>query len=124
MSKKMLNFDQFLAEKNKDYIEVTVYGKVYKVKREVPAIVPIMIGRAGEDADEKLLGEAMMRAGDIMFGKDVIDELCDKGISATELGHLIRQVFTMVSGQDVDGDEDSATYDDSSRYKKKDTPRK
>lgn len=123
MASKTLNFDRFLSEKKNEYITVTVMGKEYKVRNEVPAIVPIMIARAGEDENASTVGLAMMRAGDVMFGKEAIDEMCNNGISTTELGMLIRQVFGMVSGQDIDGD-DTETLDDSSRYVEKKKPKK
>lgn len=124
MGKKTLNFDRFMSEKKRDYITVTVFGKDYKVANEVPAIVPIMIARAGEDADASAVGLAVLRAGDVMFGKDAIQEMCENGISTIDLGQLIREVFSMVSGQNVDGETDEATYDDSMNFKEKNKPKK
>lgn len=113
-----LNFDQFMGEKKKETITVHAYGKDYIVKKEIPAIVPIMLARAAEDNDkvsQQTVGLAMLRAGDIMFGEGAINEMCHKGATADDLAKLFRMVFEMVSGQTIDGDDsDEATYDDAS----------
>ena len=116
MANKFIDFDRFLDEKKQTSLTVKVYGKEYKIKDEVPAIVPILLARAGESANNSTIGDTIMRAGDIMFGKDVITELCNKGMSAEEMGALIRTVFSRVSGQDIDGDdrEDEQNVDDAS----------
>jgi len=128
MANKVIDFDRFLAEKKQTYITVKVYGKEYQIKDEVPALVPILLARAGESANKSLIGDAIMRAGDIMFGKDAITELCNKGMSAQEMGALIRTVFSRVSGQDIDGDdmEDEQNVDDASGkvVRKKNSPKK
>lgn len=113
MANKVLNFDQFMAEKNKDYIEVTVFGKTYKVKNDVPAIFPVKLARASESVNNGVVGSALMEAGEIMFGQDAVDEMCRNGISAKELGMLYIQVFNMVSGQNIDAEDiDVETYED------------
>lgn len=115
MSNKVLNFDRFISERKSEYIEVTAFGKTYNVKKEIPAIVPIMLARAGEDVNNQEIGLSMMKAGDVMFGKDAIDEMCAAGATVSELGQLFRMVFSMVSGQDIDGDDlDDEEYDDES----------
>lgn len=115
MANNVLNFDQFMSEKKHEYITVTAFGKQYKVKKEIPAIVPIMLARAGEKANSGDIGLAMMKAGDIMFGEKAVMEMCENGASASDLGQLFRMVFSMISGQDIDGDDmDEAEYDDTS----------
>lgn len=115
MANRVLNFDKFMNEKKHEYITVTVFGKDYKVKNEIPAIVPIMLARAGEDANNSDVGLAMMKAGEIMFGKEAVDEICEAGASVEQLSQLFKMVFQMVSGQDIDGDDmDEAEYDDTS----------
>lgn len=115
MANRTLNFDNFMAEKKAEYIEVIVYGKKYKVKREIPAIVPIMMARANEDTQREEVMLTILRAGDIMFGKDNITAFCENGMSTDQLSELIQQTFNKISNEDVDGDEiDEATYDDES----------
>lgn len=113
MANRVLNFDQFIGEKKQEYIIVKAFGHEYKIKKEIPAIVPIMLARAGEKTQAQDVGLAMMKAGDVMFGKEAVDEMCMSGATVTDLGTLFRKVFEMVSGQDIDGDDiDSETYDD------------
>lgn len=116
MANNMIDFDQFLKERKRSYITVKVFGEEYKVKNELPAIVPIMIARAGEDADSGVIGNAIMQAGEVMFGAETIEKFCRMGMSAPELGTLIRLVFNRVSGQNVDGEDmgDEQSGDDAS----------
>ena len=112
----ILNFDKFMSEKTKEVIIVHAYGKDYTVKKEIPAIVPIMLARAADDntkVSQQEVGLTMLRAGDIMFGKEAINEMCSKGATADDLAKLFRMVFEMVSGQTIDGDDaDEASYTD------------
>jgi len=113
MSKRTLNFDNFMDEKNAETIDVIVYGKCYKVKKQIPAFVPIMMARANEDTDQGQVTLSILRAGDVMFGKKAIDSFCEKGMSIEQISNLIMQVFNMISNEDVDGEDvDEATYDD------------
>lgn len=112
MNKRVLDFDNFMAEKKQEPIIVRVFGKEYKVKPEIPAIVPVMMARANEEMNENDASRMVLRAGDIMFGKGAIEELCDKGISVGNLGALIKQVFDMINGQGLDDDEEETLSDD------------
>ena len=111
MSKRTLNFDNFMMEKKEDPIEVTVFGEVYKVKPEVPAIVPVMMARSNEEMSEADASMMVLRAGDIMFGKNNIEKFCEKGMSVNDLGLLIRKVFDMINGTGLD-DDDTETLSD------------
>lgn len=48
MASRTLNFDNFITEKKAEPVFITVFGKEYKVKPEIPAIVPVMMARANE----------------------------------------------------------------------------
>lgn len=115
MANRTLNFDNFMAEKKAEYIDVTVFGKQYKVKREIPAIMPIMMARANESTKREEVMLSILRAGDIMFGEKAIDTFCENGMSSDMLAELIQQTFNMISSEDVDGDDlDEETFDDES----------
>ena len=47
----------------------------------------------------------ILRAGDVMFGKKTVGEFCDNGMRADQLVTLIKMVFEMINGKDVDGDD-------------------
>ena len=111
MSKRILNFDNFMAEKNEEPIIVQVYGEEYKVKPEIPAIVPVMMARSNEEMNEGDASRMVLRAGDILFGEENINKFCKKGMSIENLGILIRQVFDMINGKSVD-DDDAETLSD------------
>lgn len=111
MSKRILNFDNFMAEKDEEPIIVRVYGEEYKVKPEIPAIVPVMMARSNEEMSEGDASRMVLRAGDILFGEDNINKFCKNGMSIENLGSLIRQVFDMINGKSVD-DDDAETLSD------------
>ena len=111
MSKRILNFDNFMAEKDEEPIIVRVYGEEYKVRPEIPAIVPVMMARSNEEMSEGDASRMVLRAGDILFGEENINKFCKKGMSIENLGSLIRQVFDMINGKSVD-DDDAETLSD------------
>ena len=112
---KVLNFDQFMSEKNKETIDVQVYGKTYKVPMEIPAIVPVMMARAESALDSQQSTKMVMRAADAMLGAEAVDELCCKGMSASDLSSLVQQLFKKINGADEDEDEAEEVSDEDSR---------
>ena len=117
-----LDFDRFLAEREKQYITVCVYGKEYRVKREIPAIVPIMLARAGEDGGAELAGRALLQASEMMIGREAVDAFCRQGMSADELGALIERTFALITGGETESAaevlEDDGTKRSGDRAKK------
>lgn len=109
---KILNFDQFMSEKQKETITVTVYGKEYAVPMEIPATVPVMMARAESSMDGQQSTKMVMRAADAMFGADAVDEMCSKGMSAGNLASLVQELFKAINGTD-DDEEEELTDDDS-----------
>ncbi len=91
----MLDFDRFLAEKEKEMLPVRVMGKVYEVRPEIPAMVPILMARS-EEMGEGDATRLVLRAADALFGKEAMDEMAEKGLSVDELAELVRQVFARI----------------------------
>lgn len=110
-----LNFDKFMSENKREEIDVTVFGKVYKVPAAVPAIVPVMMARAELAGDAQESTKMIMRAADIMFGGDAVDEMCRNGMSAPDLAGLVQMLFAKINGQDPDEDEAEELTDEDSR---------
>ena len=110
--KKVLNFDQFMQEKNNDVIEVTVLGHTYEVPAEIPAIVPVMMARAENSTDQQHATKMVMRAADAMFGTKAVDEMCANGISASSLVTLMEQLFQKINSPVDDENDDSEEYTD------------
>lgn len=106
MAKRTLNFDNFMTEKKQEPILVTVFGKEYPVKPEIPAIVMVTLARSNDkNISEFEATQMMIRAGDALFGKSVMNEFCDKDMQASQLIELIKMVFEVINGKDVDGDD-------------------
>lgn len=106
MANRTLNFDNFMTEKKQDPIMVTVFGKEYAVKPEIPAIVMVTLARTNESTmSESEAAMMIMNAGDVMFGREAINEFCARGMRSDQLVTLIKMVFEMINGKDVDGDD-------------------
>jgi len=106
MASRTLNFDNFMTEKKQEPIKVTVFGKEYDVKPEIPAIVMVTLARTNESTmSESDAAMMILNAGDVMFGKKAISEFCQNGMRADQLVTLIKMVFEMINGKDVDGDD-------------------
>ncbi|MBR6029223.1 MAG: hypothetical protein IKP40_09025 [Clostridia bacterium] len=116
-NRRTLNFDNFIMEKDREPVYVTVFGKEYPVRPEIPAIVPVQLARAGlkasDDVSEGDSAMNLIRAGDIMLGREAMDEICAKGLSTADLGALIMKLFELVNGTSVDGDESEELDDES-----------
>ena len=123
---RTLNFDNFMNEKKQDPIVVTVFGKDYQVKPEIPAIVMVTLARTNESTiSDSEAAMMIIRAGDVMFGKKAVNEFCEKGMRADQLVDLIRKCFDMINGKNVDGedveeisDEDGMTAASGNKAKK------
>ena len=106
MNNRTLNFDNFMTEKKQEPIMVTVFGKEYPVQPEIPAIVMVTLARTNDtsmtDSDAAMM---IINAGDILFGKETINDFCAKGMRADQLVQLIKMVFELINGKDVDGDD-------------------
>lgn len=101
----MLDFDRFLAEKREEYVTVTVYGRRFRVKKAVPALLPLTLARAGENGREAL-GKALLQAGDALFGREAMDGFCRAGMAADSLTALVEQTLALILGgeEETDGD--------------------
>ena len=106
MNSRTLNFDNFMTEKKQEPIMVTVFGKQYPVQPEIPAIVMVTLARTNDTSmTESDAAMMIINAGDILFGKAAINEFCAQGMRADQLVTLIKMVFEMINGKDVDGDD-------------------
>lgn len=112
---KVLEFDKFLSEAKGDTIDVKIYDKTYSIQARIPAIVPLMMARAEELADQSSRNaeytRMVFKAADAIFGKDNMTEIASKGMSVDELSLLIQKVFNMINGEDED-DESEELSDD------------
>lgn len=124
---KTLNFDKFIAEKDKEKILVTILGKEYEIKHEIPAIVPIMMARAEgmkEEERNTLYTRMIMKSADAMLGESVIDELCSRGLTQSDLVDLVGKLFSIIRGLDAEEDSTEELSDDAAFVSKEDTEKK
>lgn len=112
MANKVLNFDQFISEHSKAKVEVTVFGKVYKVPCEIPAIVPVMMARAEQGSDVAMSSQMIIKAADSLFGADVVNEFCDKGMTAPMLAELVRRMFDVINGKTDEAEDEAEELSD------------
>lgn len=112
---KTLNFDLFMQENEKRTIDVTVFGDVYPVSMEIPAIVPIMMARAEESMNPKDSTNMIMRAADAMFGSEAVNKMCRKGMTAANLVKLVERLFAEINGTITDDDDTQELTDEDSR---------
>ena len=111
---KTLNFDRFLAEKNNETIEVTIYGSTYKVPARIPAIVPVMMARSEDTPDAAVSMKLIFKAADALLGADVVTEICSKGLAVDDLAQLVKNLFDLINGA-ADDTEQELTDEDSRR---------
>lgn len=117
MGNKTLNFDRCISEMKRETITVTVKDKEYVIPCAIPAIVPVMMARSEAALDSALKTNMIFRAGDAMFGKANIDQMCADGLIADDLARLIDMIFRMVQGNESEEDL-SQELDDESGYRK------
>ena len=110
MARTTLDFDRFLSEKRQEYLTVRAFGAEYRVKREIPALLPLTLARAEEAERPAALEMALLRAADVLLGCENVDALCEKGIGATELTALVEKILAEVCG--VEGAETAVLEDD------------
>ena len=103
---KVINFDQFMSEKNNEKLDVVIFGKTYHVPMAIPAIVPIMMARAEESMSPNESTRMVMLAADAMLGKENVDEICAKGMTAKDLATLIQQLFSAINGTEEDEEQE------------------
>jgi len=103
---KVLNFDQFIAEKSKETITVTVFGDEYEVPMEIPAIVPVMMARAESTNDPQMASRMTFKAADAMLGVDAVNKMCSKGMSSNDMATLVQMLFEKINGKDDDDDDE------------------
>lgn len=109
-----LDFDRFMAEMEGETLKVKVYGTVYTVKREIPAILPLTLARA-EGKGRADLGRAVLNAAEMLFGSEAIDHFCSRGMSSRALSALVQHTLQRIIREDrtetLDDDGGVPVYD-------------
>lgn len=116
MAKNYIDFDKFISEKEHQYITVKVLGTEYKVAREFPAIVPVLMARQEGNINPAEQTKLIMRAAEILFGADALDEMCEKGLRAQDLVDLVKRLFAAIGGNDPEDDDSEELDDESAKH--------
>ena len=104
---QLLDFDRFLAEVKQETLPVRVYGKVYRVRREVPAVLILTLALSDRQ-DGTAMAKACLQAAQTLFGDDALTEFCRNGMSAAALCHLVEQTLSSI----LQPMQSEITYDD------------
>jgi len=112
---KVIDFDLFMREHDRATMDVVVFGETYTVPCEIPALVPIMMARAEESDSDVDSTRMIMKSADALFGKENVDKMCAKGLTAREIALLVGKVFSAING--TDEEEDAQELDDESGRK-------
>lgn len=120
-NRRILNFDRFMKEKERETIDIVIMGKTYTINGEIPAIVPVMMARAQESNDPQASVRMVFAAADALLGTDTVTELCAAGISAADLTELVQQIFAMINGADDDDDEQEVDDEDGKSVRRAET---
>ena len=125
---KPLDFDKFISEKDKEYIEVAILGEVYQVKKIIPAIVPVAMARVEraktQSEKEALNLKMVLLAAESMLGSNAVDELCAKGLSTQSLASIVGELFKAVNSHIDEKEDNEEEIRDDDAFVAKDAPAK
>jgi len=110
MANKFKDFDAMFSEMTAETIPFRAYGKIYHIRKEIPAVIVLEMARMEEGAtiSQKLI----FKTAAAIFGDDVLRELCAKpGFSAKKLEKMVEWAFSAINGK-ADDDMQEMTEDD------------
>lgn len=117
-NRKTIDFDKFMSERNAETFDVVVFGKTYKCKKEIPAIVPLKMARA-EQADPAESIKLVFSAAASLFGSEGVENMCADGITFNEMSQLVKKAFDLINGVDDDDEELQEVTDEDSHVVRK-----
>ena len=119
-----LDFDAFLREAEKTMMKIRVLGKEYEVKPELPALIPMKLARAQEGMSEEETVRMYLQSADAIFGKEAIDEMCEKRLTTPELAELVKQTVALIRGEEPKESGGEVLMDDAGRVAMRKAPGK
>ncbi len=104
MGKKFMDFDKFYKEK-KDNITIKIFNNNYVIPSSISAFVALKIAKKMEqNPDMSLETTELFDFLNMIYGKEVIDEWVEKGITVGQLSDIL--VWTMQQYRGVSEEED------------------
>jgi hypothetical protein len=94
MSNKFRDFDEFFKEmdQNEECLEIKLFDKVYKIKKDLPASAFLEIHRAAKNGDAEFSDEKQIEMAMLMLGEENVTEWCEKGLTLVKLGEIMKWV--------------------------------
>ena len=95
MSGRLIDFDAFRSEQQKEPVRLRIGGQVYDLPPDLPASVALdAIRLRSEGDDAEVSGTQVEKIAREIFGEEILAELLRKHrVSFTELGELIKLAF-------------------------------
>lgn len=94
---KFKDFDAMIAEMHHETEAFRIFGKEYHIKNDLPAIVVLEMSKY--DDDVSIPTKVLIRAGRLIFGDDVLDELtAHPEFTTPVLFSMIRWAFSVCGG--------------------------
>lgn len=117
MANKFKDFDAMFSEMTAETIPFRAYGKIYHIRKEIPAVIVLEMARMEDGA--AISPKMIFKAAAGIFGEEVLSELCKKpGFSAKKLEKMVEWAFAAINGK-ADDDMQEMTEDDSGASKGK-----
>ena len=96
MTKRVVDFDAFRAERNAEPVAVIIGGETYELPADMPAEVALEVVSLRRDLDDgdDLPVERIEPIARALFGEQMFDDIVKKHrVTAVELGALVSSVF-------------------------------
>ena len=93
------DFDAMFAEMHQETIPFRIYGKIYQIKKAIPAAIVLELSRQEKSA--AMSTELLVRAARIIFGEKQLNQIVNhQGFSLDQLGVMVQWAFSAINGTD------------------------
>lgn len=105
MANSFKDFDEFFKEmdQHEEHLEIKLFDKTYKIKKDLPASTFLEIHRASKNGDKQFSDEKQIELAMGMLGEDNVKEWCEKGLSLVKLGEIMKWVAEELKGNNEGG---------------------
>lgn len=112
MAKKFKSFDAFISEMKCETIPFEIFGKIYHIKKRIPAV--IVLEMAKHEEDEAMPNSITFKAANQIFGEKILAELCKHPDFTVEvLSEMIKWAFSAINGAADEEEMQEITEEDS-----------
>lgn len=93
------DFDAMFSQMKDDTIPFKIFGKVYQIKKSIPASIVLEMARMEEG--HTLSSKFLYQAAEQIFGSETLREITSHpGFSAEMLNVMIEWAFTAINGKE------------------------